>query len=63
MAEVSDFTVGTGARVIVKDDAYAGLSDEEMAQRWRRVDELAMELAVNNEIRRLKRETGKQADN
>lgn len=61
MAVVMDFYTEAGARITVLDDAYAGVSDEEMAERWRRVEECAREIAINTEIRRIKREKEAQA--
>lgn len=60
MAVVMEYVAKTGAHITVLDDAYAGISEEEMARRWQRVEEVARQIAVNNELRRLKREAGEQ---
>lgn len=62
MAVVMEYIAKTGAHITVMDDAYAGISEEEMAHRWQRVEEVARQIAVNNEIRRLQREAREQAD-
>lgn len=62
MAVVMEYIAKTGAHITVKDDAYAGISEEEMARRWQRVEEVARQIAVNNELRRLKREAQENAE-
>ena len=62
MAVVMDYIAKTGARIVVKDDAYAGVSDEEMARRWKNVEEIAQRMAVNNELRRLEQEALENAE-
>ena len=61
MAVVKEFIASNGAHITVLDDAYAGVSDEEMAERWKRVEEIGRRMAINNEIRRRKREAEAQA--
>lgn len=61
MAVVMEYTAKNGAQIVVLDDAYAGVSDEEMAERWRRVEECARQIAINTEIRRIKSEREAQA--
>ena len=56
MAVVMEYVAKTGAHITVLDDAYAGVSEEEMARRWQRVEEVARQIAINTELRRLKRE-------
>lgn len=60
MAVVMEFTASTGAQITVLDDAYAGVSEEEMARRWQRVEEVARRIAINTELRRLKQEKEEQ---
>ena len=61
MAVVMEFVASNGAHVTVLDDAYAGVSKEEMAKRWERVEEIGRRMAINNEIRRIKLEREAQA--
>ena len=62
MAVVMDYYTKAGAHITVLDDAYAGVSEEEMARRWKNVEETARQIAINNEIRRLKREAEEKSE-
>ena len=54
MAVVMEMEASNGATVRIHDDAYAGISPEEMRRRQREVIETAKRIAINAEIRRIR---------
>lgn len=54
MAVVMEMKASNGATVRIHDDAYAGISPEEMRHRQREVIETAKRIAINAEIRRIR---------
>lgn len=54
MAIVQNFKCSNGAEIIVCDDAYAEISDEEMQRRQREMLECAKKIMINSEIRRIR---------
>lgn len=54
MAVVMEMKASNGATVRIHDDAYAGISPEEMRRRQREVIETAKRIAINAEIRRIR---------
>lgn len=60
MAIIKQFRASNGAMIYVDDSSIKGVSKEEMAQRKQLVLDTAREIAINNEIRRIKAEREKQ---
>lgn len=56
MAIVQTYKCSNGATVHICDDAYAGISKEEMRRRQQHFIKTAKELFIKNEIRRLQQE-------
>ena len=56
MAIIGEYIADTGAKILIDDSAIAGVSDEEMARRWERIEEVARQIAINTEMRRLQAE-------
>lgn len=54
MAVVMEMKASNGATVRIHDDAYAGISPEEMRRRQREVIETAKRITINAEIRRIR---------
>lgn len=54
MAVVMEMKASNGATVRIHDDAYTGISPEEMRRRQREVIETAKRIAINAEIRRIR---------
>lgn len=54
MAVVMEMKASNGATVRIHDDAYIGVSPEEMRRRQREVIETAKRIAINAEIRRIR---------
>lgn len=60
MAIIKRFRAKNGALIEVDDSAIAGVPEEEMQRRKQRVLDVAREMAINNELRRLAAEREKQ---
>lgn len=60
MAIIKRFRAKNGALIEVDDSEIAGVPEEEMQRRKQRVLDLAREMAINNELRRLAAEREKQ---
>ena len=56
MAIIGEYIADTGAKILIDDSAIAGISDEEMARRWKRIEEVARQIAINTEMRRMQSE-------
>lgn len=56
MAVVMEMKCSNGATVRIHDDAYAGISKEEMRRRQQEFINTAKELFIKNEIRRIQQE-------
>ena len=54
MAVVMEMKASNGATVRIHDDAYAGISPEEMRRRQREVIETAKRIAIHVHIRRIR---------
>lgn len=54
MAVVLEMKASNGATVRIHDDAYAGVSPEEMRKRQQAVIETAKRITINAELRRLR---------
>ena len=54
MAVVMEMKASNGATVRIHDDAYAGISPEEMRRRQNEVFETAKRIVINAEIRRIR---------
>lgn len=54
MAVVLEIKASNGATVRIHDDAYAGVSPEEMRKRQQAVIETAKRITINAELRRLR---------
>ena len=54
MAIVQNFKCSNGAEIYIHDDAYAGISEEEMQRRQRELLECAKKIMINEEIRRIR---------
>ncbi|MCM1024680.1 MAG: hypothetical protein NC395_11590 [Prevotella sp.] len=54
MAVVTEMKASNGATVRIHDDAYTGVSREEMRKRQQAVIECAKRITVNAELRRLR---------
>lgn len=54
MAVVLEMKASNGATVRIHDDAYAGVSPEEMRRRQREIIETAKRITINAELRRLR---------
>lgn len=54
MAVVLEMKASNGATVRIHDDAYVGVSPEEMRKRQQAVIETAKRITINAEIRRLR---------
>ena len=57
MAMIKSFKCSNGAEIFVHDDAYAGISEEEMLRRHNEILEFAKKIVIDSEIRRV-REAG-----
>ncbi|MEZ3454302.1 MAG: hypothetical protein K1W17_08025 [Oscillospiraceae bacterium] len=53
MAVVLEMKASNGATVRIHDDAYAGVSPEEMRRRQQRIIECAKRISINAELRRM----------
>lgn len=60
MAIIKTFRAKNGALIEVDDSEIAGVPEEEMQRRKQRVLDVAREMAINNELRRLAAEREKQ---
>ena len=47
MAIIGEYIADTGAKILIDDSAIAGISDEEMARCWKRIEEVARQIAIN----------------
>ena len=54
MAVVLEMKASNGATVRIHDDAYAGISPEEMRKRQQALIECAKKITINAELRRLR---------
>lgn len=54
MAVVMEMKASNGATVRIHDDAYVGVSPEEMRKRQQAVIECAKRITINAELRRLR---------
>ncbi|MDE6764107.1 MAG: hypothetical protein K2J73_10585 [Oscillospiraceae bacterium] len=54
MAVVLEMKASNGATVRIHDDAYAGISPEEMRKRQQALIECAKRITINAELRRLR---------
>ena len=60
MAIIKEFRASNGAMIYVDDSGIAGVSKEEMQRRVQRMLDVAKEIAINCEIRRIQAERAKQ---
>lgn len=63
MAIIKTFRTKAGALIEVDDSAIAGVPEEEMQRRKQRVLDVAREMAINNELRRLEAERAEREKN
>ena len=54
MAIVQSFKCSNGAEVYIHDDAFSGISEEEMQRRQREILECAKKIIIDAEIRRIR---------
>ncbi len=54
MAVVMEMKASNGATVRIHDDAYAGISPEEMRRRQQRIIECAKRITINAELRKMR---------
>ena len=54
MALVREFTASNGAHIQIYDDCYAGISEEELQQRYRQISETILRIDRNIQLREMK---------
>ena len=62
MAEVKRFVTDLGVTVIIDDACCANLTEEQIAERWRRVDDAILRIDEKVQRKRLREQQARAAD-